>query len=338
MSAYPRVQKKWSFARLFLALTTSFLALALLATTTHSDPLKIAYSDWPGWVAWDIGVQKGWFKEEGVDVSFVWFEYAPSMDAFSAGKVDAVAVTNGDELVTGSSGAKSVAILINDYSNGNDMIVAKPGIKTLTDLKGKKIAVELGLVDHLLLLQALKSKGMSASDVTLINTPTDQTPQALAGGTVDAIAAWQPNSGQALKALPGSKTIYSSANAPGLIYDVLAVNPKSLAEHRADWVKVVKVWFRIAAYVKDPKNLAEVSKIMSARVGLKPEEYAAFMKGTYFMDKKGNLAHYKKGTTLSSLYYSGTVVDTFNVANKVYKESQDVSSYLDPSLMMEAAK
>ena len=325
--------KSISVSGFIFAATISFGLLP-----AQSAPLKIGYSDWPGWVAWDIGVQKGWFKEEGVDVDFVWFEYAPSMDAFSAGKVDAVAVTNGDEIVMGSSGAKSTAILLNDYSNGNDMIVAKPGIKKLSQLKGKKIAVELGLVDHLLLLKALQSKGMSASDVEMVNTPTDQTAQALSGGKVDAIAAWQPNSGQALKSLPGSKAIYTSADAPGLIYDVLAVNPKSLAENKEAWKKVIKVWFRIAAYVKDPKNLAEASKIMSARVGLKPEEYAALMKGTFFLDKKGNLAHYKKGKDLTSLYYSGMVVDTFNVANKVYKASEDVGSYLDPSLMMEAAK
>src|SRR4051794_3527896 len=58
--------------------------------------LKIAYSDWPGWIAWDVAVQKGWFKEAGVNVELVWFDYVPSMDAFSAGKVDAVCMTNGD--------------------------------------------------------------------------------------------------------------------------------------------------------------------------------------------------------------------------------------------------
>src|SRR5262249_1005596 len=73
--------------------------------------LKIAYSDWPGWIAWDIGIQKGWFKEAGVAVDFGWFDYVPSMDAFSAGKVDAVTVTNGDALVTGSSGAPSKCIM-----------------------------------------------------------------------------------------------------------------------------------------------------------------------------------------------------------------------------------
>ena len=59
----------------------------------------------------------------------------------------------GDALVTGAPGARSVAILITDYSNGNDMIVAKPGIKQLKALKGKKVGLEVGLVEHLLLTQ-----------------------------------------------------------------------------------------------------------------------------------------------------------------------------------------
>ena len=92
--------------------------------------LQVAFSDWPGWTAFEVGIQKGWFKEAGVDVEFDWFEYAPSMEAFAAGKVDAVMMTKGDALVTGAPGARSVAILITDYSNGNDMIVAKKGIKT----------------------------------------------------------------------------------------------------------------------------------------------------------------------------------------------------------------
>jgi NitT/TauT family transport system substrate-binding protein len=315
-----------------------FSVLALAFLPAQAAPLKIAYSDWPGWVAWDIGVQKGWFKAEGVDVEFVWFEYVPSMDAFAAGKVDAVAMTNGDALVTGATGAKSVAILLNDYSNGNDMIVAKPGIKTVAQLKGKKIGVELGFVDHLLLLKALQSAGLKESDVTLVNTPTDQTPQALGGGSVDAIAAWQPNSGQALKALPGSKAIYTSANTPGLIYDVLAVSPASLASRRAEWKKVVKVWFKIAAYVNDPKNAAEASKIMGARVGLSGAEYSKLMKGTFFLGKEGNLKHFKKGNDLTSVFHSNKVVDKFNLQYEVYKESQGSPSYLDPSLVLEVAK
>ena len=125
-----------------------------------TSSLRVAYSDWPGWTAFEVGIQKGWFKEAGLEVEFSWFDYLPSMEAFSAGKVDAVMVTNGDALVTGANGAKSKMILVTDYSNGNDKVIARPGIASIQDLKGKKVGLELTLVEHLLLLQGLGKLGM----------------------------------------------------------------------------------------------------------------------------------------------------------------------------------
>lgn len=306
-------------------------ALTLVASS-QAEPLKIGYSDWPGWVAWEVAIQKGWFKEAGVDVQFDWFEYVPSMEAFAAGKIDAVCMTNGDALVTGATGAPSKAILINDYSNGNDMVIAQPGIKSLQDLKGKKIGVEIGFVDHLLLLKGLEAAGMKEADVELVNVATGETPKALASGDVSAIAAWQPNSGQALKAVPGSTAIYSSADAPGLIYDVLAVNPASLAARKDDWKKVVQVWNRVADFINDPATQDEAVKIMAARVNLSPEEYKPLLKGTKILSLAEAKKAFQKGDGLDSIYGSGAVVDTFNVANKVYEKPQPVADSIDPSL------
>lgn len=307
---------------------------AVVAPATPTGPaLTIAYSDWPGWVAWDIGIQKGWFAAAGVKVDFKWFEYVPSMEAFSAGKVDAVAMTNGDQLVTGASGAPSVAILINDYSNGNDMVVARAGIDTVAQLKGKKVGVEVGFVSHLLLLNALKAAKLTDKDIKVVNLPTDQTPQALKSGAVDAIVAWQPNSGQALRELAGSKAIFTSKDVPGIIYDVLAVNPKSLAERRADWEKVVGVWFKIADYIAEPKNRADVLEIMSARVGLTSEQYSGLIGGTFFLGAAGNVKHYQPGATLESIVHSSTIVDGFNVSHGVYKVAQKVDGYLTSDLV-----
>src|SRR5471032_900070 len=196
-----------------------------LGAAQAAEPLKIGYSDWPGWVAFKVAIDKGWFKEAGVAVDFEWFDYSASMDAFTAGKLDAVLMTNGDTLVTGAGGAKSVMILLTDYSMGNDMIVAKPGIKALADLKGRKVAVERGLVEHLLLVNGLKKAGMRESDVTLVNAKANEMPQMLASGDVFAVGAWQPVAGEAMKAVPGSRPVYTSADEPGLIYDALAVNP-----------------------------------------------------------------------------------------------------------------
>lgn len=325
--------------RLLQSAFSAFAAAALAVSATLAAPLKVAYSDWPGWTAFAIAEQKGWFKEAGVDVELLWFEYGPSMEAFGAGQVDAVMVTNGDALVTGATGAKNTMILVVDYSNGNDMVIARPGITSLKDLKGKKVAVEVGFVDHLLLLNGLKKAGMTEADIEIVPTPTNQTPQVLASGQVDAIAAWQPNSGAALKALPGSTAIYTSADEPGLIYDTVAVSPQSLTQRRADWVKFIKVWDKIVAYLAAPETRADGIQIMAARAGVSADEYANFMAGTKFLPlAEGAKLLASTSPGFGSVAGSSKIADEFNVKNGVYKDSQDVAAYIDASLMADALK
>jgi NitT/TauT family transport system substrate-binding protein len=314
----------------------AILGLVLFAMTgvrpVWAAPLTIGYSDWPGWVAWQVAIDKGWFKEAGVDVTFQWFDYSASMDAFAAGKIDANLMTNGDTLVTGAGGGKGIMIMLTDYSSGNDIIVGKPGLKSIKDLKGKKVGIEVGVVEHLLLVHAMKEAGMSEKDVTLVNAKTNETPQVLSSGQVDAIGAWQPIAGQAMKGLPGSKPLYTSAKAPGLIYDVLAASPTSLAAHKDDYIKIIKVWDKVVHYIADAKTQPDAVKIMAKRVGLTPEEYLPLIKGTHLLDVAAGKKTFKKGDGLASLYGSSKSADDFNVANAVYKEAQKVDSYIDPSL------
>lgn len=317
-------------ARTVLAAVAFAASLSFTGLSNAATPLKVGYSDWPGWVAWQVAIEKGWFKEAGVDVQFEWFDYVASMDAFTAGKIDGVLVTNGDALVVASGGAKNVMILATDYSNGNDMIIAKPGIKSLKDLKGKKIGLEVGFVEHLMLLNGLEKTGMKESDVTIVNTLTNATPQALAAGDLDAIAAWQPNSGEAMKQVPGAKPIYTSANEPGLIYDVLTVAPTSLASRKEDWGKMVKVWGKVVSYINDPKTQSDAVKIMSARVGLKSAEYLPFLKGTKLLTLNEGKAVFVKANGFKSLYGSSKIADDFNIKYEVYKTPQDLSKAIDP--------
>lgn len=311
------------------------LAFTSLVGGASAEPLKIGYSDWPGWVAWEIGIKKDWFKEEGVEVKFGWYDYVESMDAYVAGQIDAVGMTNGDALVTGSTGKPSVGILINDFSNGNDMIVAKPGIESVKDLKGKKIGLEEGFVTHLLLLKALELNGMTPEDVTIVNTPTNETPQVLGSGAVDAVVAWQPSSGQALKVVSGSKPIFTSKDVAGLIYDNLYVSPESLEKRRDDWKKVVKVWYKIVAFMKDEDNLDEVLGILSSRVSVTPEEYEPFLDGTYILTGEEVKPIWEKADGLKSVYGSSKISDEFNVNYKVYEKPMDIEKFLDPSITLE---
>ena len=300
--------------------------------------LKLIYSDWPGWVPWEIAKQKNFFAQEGVAVDLLWMDYVAGMEAFAAGQADAVCMTNGDALVTGAaSGKPSTAIILNDYSNGNDMVVGRPGLDSISDLKGLRVGVEVGFVGHLLLLTALEAHGMSEEDVTLVNIPTNELPQALAAGSVDAITAWQPNSGQALKIVPGSKRLYSSADSPGIIYDLLYVSHESLVERHDDWAKVVRVWYHIVAYMQDPANREEMLEILSARVGLPPDEYAPFLAGTRILSLDEALPIWQADASagLKSLKGSNVYVDTFNVKYGVYSQAETGDSYFDPSFTLD---
>jgi NitT/TauT family transport system substrate-binding protein len=308
------------------------LAFSAASAPAASAPLRIGYSDWPGWVAWQVAIDKGWLREAGLDVTFDWFDYSASMEAFAAGKIDGVCVTNGDALVMGAGGARNVMILITDYSNGNDMIVARPGIKSLAGLKGKRIGIEIGLVDHLLLLDGLKKQGMTQNDVTLVNSKTNETPQVLASGQVDAIGAWQPNAGLAMKALPGSRPVYTSAQSPGLIYDVLTVNPASVAAHRADYIKMIQVWDRVVSYINDPKTQDDAVQTMAARVGLTPVKYQLLLAGTHLVSIAEAKKIMVKADGLGSLYGSTQNADDFNVHNAVYKQPQKIDGYIYPAL------
>jgi len=310
-------------------------AVAAVATLAIAGaaPIKIAYSDWPGYTIFEVAKQKGWFKDAGLDVELVWFDYLPSIDAFSAGKVDAVTVVGSDALVTGASGGKSKIIALLDYSEGSDMIVGAPGVDSIKDLKGKKIGIEVTLVEHMLLLQALKNNGMSQSDVELINTSTDKTPETLGSGKVAAIGAWYPISGQALKQVPGSKKLFTSADAKGLIFDVLAVNPSSFGEHKEEWTKIAAIYYKCVDYLQDPKTHDDAVKIMAAKVGANVAEYAKNVPGTHFLNLAEAKKAFVKGPGLDSVYGSLTVGNQFNMDNAVYKEAQKPESYLVPSVV-----
>ena len=121
---------------------------------------------------------------------------------------------------------------------------------------------------------------------------------------------------------------------PGLIYDVLTVSPQSLAAHRADWEKVIKVWYRVVDYFYSPKTREDAIKIMASRVGVTPEEYKTFVDGTKILRLEEAKKAFAKGSGFSSIYGSSKISDDFNVANKVYDKPQDVDSYIDPSLTL----
>src|SRR5262245_5402583 len=117
------------------------------AATTGPDSgadttVTLAFSAWPGWFPWQIAEEKGLFAANGVTVELKYFDsYTDSLTALATGQVDANSQTLNDTLASVSGGSKQTIVLVNDNSTGNDQIIARDGIASVTDLRGKTIAV-----------------------------------------------------------------------------------------------------------------------------------------------------------------------------------------------------
>ncbi len=219
-----------------------------------------------------------------------------------------------------------------DYSAGNDVIIAKSGINSIQDLKGKSVATEKGLVDHLLLSTALTDAKVPLTEIKLVNSVTNELPQVFASPDISAIAVWQPVANQ-LKSVAGSKVIYTSKDKPGLIYDTLSVNMSHLSTHKEQWKKMIQVWDKTVKYINDPATHADAVKIMANRVGVDPAQYEQFVGGTHLLDIEANKKVFAKGQGFDSIYGSTYHVNKFNVTNGVYKTEMDADGLIYPDLL-----
>jgi NitT/TauT family transport system substrate-binding protein len=256
--------------------------------------ITLGFSAWPGWMPWQVAAEKGFFRVNGVEVELKFFDsYSDSLIALSTGEIDANSQTLNDTIVSVSSGAQQTIVLVTDTSTGNDQIIARDGITSVHDLKGKKVAVETGTVDHYLLLLALNRAKLGQGDVQLVSTMTDSAAAAFAAGHVDAVGAFAPHTTTAL-ARPGSSSVASSAEFPSSIPDHLAVRSE-VAATRPDLVqRLVNTWFETLDWIE--ANPDEAIAIMARRAGVSPAEYRVYQPGTTFLTRQQNQAAFTRHT------------------------------------------
>ncbi len=313
----------------------SAVLLSLSTIPSAIAEVKIGLSDWPGWVAWYVAEQKGYFKKHNANVKLVWFaNYTDSIAALSAGQLDANCQTWSDTLAPLAKGIPIKAILVNDNSAGNDALMASPKIKTFADLKGKTVALEEFSVSHFVLVTALAKNGMSLGDVKVTNLTAGDAAAAFLAGRVDAAVVWNPWVNQ-IQASGKGKPLFTSKDMPGLIPDLLVAQEKAIKEKRKDFLGMIRAWYDTVAFIQSKPD--EAAAIMSKVVGLKPEEYKVFLPGTKFFGEKEVLAAMDEKNS-SSLIAVTPTISKFLLDNKLMEGRADFAKGIDASLVQEAAK
>ena len=206
-----------------LLLTLTFSSFSSAAT----DSFKICWSIYVGWMPWGYGAEQKivdkWAKKYDLDIEVVQInDYIESINQYTTGEFAACAMTNMDALtIPAAGGVDSTALIVGDFSNGNDGVVLK-GYKDLKDIKGQKVnLVELS-VSHYLLARGLESVGMSESDVTVVNTSDADMVAVFPTAGVTSVATWNPLLSE-IMTMPGSNKVFDSSQIPGEIIDLLVI-------------------------------------------------------------------------------------------------------------------
>jgi NitT/TauT family transport system substrate-binding protein len=318
--------------RYFGRTLTLLLALIAARAALASEPLKIGYSDWPGFTAWEIAKVKGLFTKHGVGVDLVWFPvYTDSLTALNTGKLDCNLQTWNDAMAPIAEGIPLKTVLILDNSFGNDAVIAKPGITSPKDLKGKTVATELATCDHFMLLKALASAGLTEKDVDYKNLTVPDAAAAFIAGKVDAAAIWQPWVSQIQREGAGT-VIYSSADIPGLIPDILLCQASVVDRRPEDMQKLVAVWLDIINMLKT--NQDEAVQIMAKVVEQPPDAYKAFMPGTKFFDLDMNRKAFEsRPSDTATLSGSGKAISEFLVQAGQLKAVPNYDAAIEPKFV-----
>lgn len=204
------------------------------------EPLRIAYSRDAGFEHWAKVEQSGALARRSLAVQLTAYQHTSALEAFSAGRADAVTATNAELLVNRQLGSPCTAISVSWVGTETEVLFAQKKYDSVSSLAGKTIGVELGQPEHLALERALSAAAVH--DVRLVNVVAEVAHREFTAGTFDAVILPHTVAPSfARRAKTARRLELPTASTP-LSYGVLCVREQSLATRRAEWTAVASAW------------------------------------------------------------------------------------------------
>ncbi len=237
-------------------------------------PLRIGINAWPGYEFIYLAQEKGFYRDEGLEVRVVEFSsLADCRRAFERGQIDALGATVVEVLQASDQSDRTPQIIqIVDSSHGADVIIAQPGITNAEGLRGRKIGVELASVGVYVLARGLETIGLGLGDVTAVSMDQTSMEAAFRRGELDAMVTYPPFSIK-LQRDRLANTLFSSAEIPGEVLDVIAADARVIGQRPRDIERLVRAYQKAIRYAQE--HPAEAHSIMARREGITPQEFSA---------------------------------------------------------------
>ena len=301
------------------------LSSLLLSTTAQAqDSFKVCWSIYAGWMPWAYGAESGivkkWADKYDINIDVVQInDYIESINQYTVGEFDACTMTNMDALtIPAAGGVDSTALIVGDFSNGNDGIILK-GDSELAAIKGQNVnLVELS-VSHYLLARALDSVGLSEADVQVVNTSDADMVAIYGTDDVTSVATWNPLLSE-ISEQPSSTVVFNSAQIPGEIIDLLVINTETLNAHPELGKALTGAWYEIMATMSS-----------DSEQGVAARSYMAEASGT-------DLAGYEAQLAATKMFYTPAAALELTNSAQLKQTMQYVAEFsFDHGLLGEGA-
>lgn len=265
----------------------------LVGEVVVAEPLAVGTNVWPGYEPLYLARNLGYYND-----SIRLVEYSSATEVLRAIRnklIDVATLTLDEVLLLRQSGVDVRIVLVTDISNGGDVIVARPGIETLADLKGRKVGVESTALGAYVLTRALQKVGLTPADVQVVPIEVASHYMAYTDNVMDAVVTFEPVRSQLLR--DGAHLVFDSSQIPGEIVDVMVVREEVLAGKEEQIQGLISGWFKALTYLSVNPN--DASKRMTGRLNLSPEEVLASYEGLILPDPEGNLDMFDESQALS---------------------------------------
>lgn len=258
--------------RVYKGAVVAIMAAMLLGGCGHkqTQELKVGISPWPGYEPLVLASQKRFYENSRIKI----IRFATPTESFRAlrdGMIDVAAFTVDEVLHYAQVREQPKVFLVLDVSNGGDAIVARPGIKALCDLRGKRVAAEPSALGQYLLHRAMDfTEGLDVEELNVVPVEVIEHKAAYVSAKVDALVTYEPSKSLLLEA--GAHVIFDSSQIPYEVVDILVANNATISEKRESLIELKRGWFRALAYIAEHED--EAMGLMAENEGLSKAQFA----------------------------------------------------------------
>lgn len=224
-----------------------------VSASNRAEPLTVVVNPWPGYSFIYLAEDLGYFREEGISVRLVELEsLADGRRVFEQGRADLLCGTLVELLLISESrpDLPVSAIAVTDYSCGADVLLARDTIRSVADLRGRRVGLEPESLDALCALLALSSADLTLDDIHVVPMAQSEMAAAMRQGALDAAQLYPPVSSE-VERLPGVHRLWDTSSAPEIVVDVLIAQQRAVVQRRDEMQAFLRAFRRAQRFYEE---------------------------------------------------------------------------------------